>query len=265
MHSHLLLKRRVNHIISFLDPDYTEVEEIDDDIMHTLCNLHRIFPDWTICTCRFMHPNFYYVSDNFRNLLGLDADLEVGNLQLDNFFRRLHPADVEDFNEGIHVLEELLRKQDPEEHHKFRFVFNYRILRADGRYICIHDEKAMFPLKNGQRLYYMLLRDISNESPFSGFKITAYKEGYSEKVLEYSAASQTSTQLTPRENELIPLMRQGLSIKEAAGCLGISPNTVRNMRQKLFEKFRVNNVIELLNRVDITLGNFNRNDLATAV
>jgi DNA-binding CsgD family transcriptional regulator len=123
----------------------------------------------------------------------------------------------------------------------------------------------MFPLKNGQRLYYMLLRDVSNELPFSGFKITAYKEGYSEKVLEYSAASQTTTQLTPRENELIPLMRQGLSIKEAAGCLGISPNTVRNMRQKLFEKFRVNNVIELLNRVEITMGNFNRNDLAAAV
>jgi DNA-binding CsgD family transcriptional regulator len=97
----------------------------------------------------------------------------------------------------------------------------------------------------------MLLRDISHEGTYSGFKITAYKDGLSEKVLEYYAVSEITTQLTPRENELIPLMKQGLSIKEAACCLGISPNTVRNMRQKLFEKFQVNNVIELLNRLDI--------------
>jgi DNA-binding CsgD family transcriptional regulator/PAS domain-containing protein len=265
MHSHLLLRRRVNHIISFLDPDYQEAEEIDEEIMHTLCNLHRIFPDWTICTCRFMHSNFFYVSDNFRNLLGLDPESGIEAFHLDNFFDRLHPADMADFNKGIHVLEELLRKEDPDEHHKFRFVFNYRVLRADGRYICIHDEKAMIPLNNGQRLYFMLLRDISHEGTFSGFKITAYKEGYSEKVLEYYAASQATAQLTPRENELIPLMRQGLSIKEAASYLGISPNTVRNMRQKLFEKFQVNNVIELLNRLEITVGDFNRTDLAAAV
>jgi DNA-binding CsgD family transcriptional regulator len=116
----------------------------------------------------------------------------------------------------------------------------------------------MIRLKNGRRLYFMLLKDISHEGTYSGFKITAYKEGYSERVLEYYAATELSAQLTPRENELIPLMKQGLSIKEAAGCLGISPNTVRNMRQKLFGKFQVNNVIELLNRLDM-------GGLATAV
>ncbi|KAA2242688.1 PAS domain-containing protein [Chitinophaga agrisoli] len=252
MHSHLLLKRRVNHIISFLDPDHREAEEIDEEIMHTFCNLHRIFPEWTICTCRFMHSNFFYISENFRDLLGLDPSIGIETWHLDNFFDRVHPADMADFNKGIHLLEGLLQKEDPEEHDRFRFIFNYRVLRTDGRYICIHDEKAMIRLKNGQRLYFLLLRDISHEGTFSGFKMTAYKTGYNEKVLEYYAASEATAQLTPRENELIPLMKQGLSIKEAAGCLRISPNTVRNMRQKLFEKFQVNNVIELLNRLDVS-------------
>lgn len=265
MHSHLTLTRRVNHIISFMGPDYTEAEEIDEEIMHTLSNLHQIFPDWAICTCRFMHRNFFYVSDNFSDLLGWGNGDEPDIFQLDNFFKHLHPADMDDFNKGIHFICELLGKEDPEEHHKFRFVFNYRIRRPDGRYICVHDEKAMIRLKNKQSLFYMLLRDISNEVPFSGFKITVYKKGASEKVLEYHAAGQTSAQLTPREIELIPLMKQGLSIKEAAGYLGISPNTVRNMRQKLFEKFQVNNAIELLNRIDISQENFNRDNLAAAV
>jgi DNA-binding CsgD family transcriptional regulator len=205
-----------------------------------------------------MHTNFFYVSDNFRDLLGLDPAATIEACHLDNFFDRVHPADMADFSKGIHVLEELLKKEDPEEHDQFRFIFNYRVLRTDGRYICIHDEKAMIRLKNGQRLYFMLLKDISHEGAYAGFKIMAYKEGYSEKILEYYAASETTAQLTPRESELIPLMKQGLSIKEAAGCLGISPNTVRNMRQKLFEKFQVNNVIELLNRLDV-------NGLAAAV
>lgn len=264
MHSHLLLARRVNHIISFLNPDHTEAEEIDDEIIHTLSNLHKIFPSWAICTCRFMHSNFFYVSDNFGSLLGLD-ELHTASFQMEDFFSRLHPADMEDFSNSVHILNDLLQKEDPEEHHKFRFVFNYRVQRKDGIYISVHDEKAMIRLRNNQYLYYMLLRDISHEMPFSGFKITAYKEGYSEKVLEYHAAGQTSNQLTPRESELIPLMRQGLSIKEAAAFLGISPNTVRNMRQKLFEKFQVNNIIELLNRLDTHPERFSRNRLATAV
>ncbi|WP_298737459.1 LuxR C-terminal-related transcriptional regulator [uncultured Chitinophaga sp.] len=258
MYSHLQLRRRVNHIISFLDPDQREAEEIDEEIMHTLCNLHRVFPGWTICTCRFMHTNFFYVSDNFRDLLGLEPATGIEAFHLDSFFDRVHPADAADFNKGIHLLEALLKKEDPADHHRFRFVFHYRVLHTDGRYICIHDEKAVIRLKNGRCLYFMLLKDISHENTYAGFKMTAYKEGYSEKVLEYYAAAEASAQLTPRESELIPLMKQGLSIKEAAACLGISPNTVRNMRQKLFEKFQVNNVIELLNRLDV-------NGLATAV
>ena len=78
-------------------------------------------------------------------------------------------------------------------------------------------------LMAGLVLYYFLFRDISGETVFSGVKVTVYKDGMGEKkILEYNAASKLS-RLTSHEAELIPLMRQGLSVKEIAWHLGISP------------------------------------------
>ncbi len=53
--------------------------------------------------------------------------------------------------------------------------------------------------------------------------------------------------LTKREGEIIALVKQGLSTKEIAWYLNISHNTVRNTKSRLFEKFQVNNTVELLN------------------
>jgi len=46
---------------------------------------------------------------------------------------------------------------------------------------------------------------------------------------------------------LLSFIKQGLSTKEIAWHLNISPNTVRNIKSKLFEKYNVGNSIELLN------------------
>jgi DNA-binding CsgD family transcriptional regulator len=44
------------------------------------------------------------------------------------------------------------------------------------------------------------------------------------------------------------LIRSGLSTKEMAWQMNISHHTVRNIRQRMFEKFKVSNSIELINR-----------------
>lgn len=236
--------------------DNPAARDIDEEIMNTLCNLQKIFPHWVICTCRFMHTGFFYASDNCESLLGLKAEVMANALMFENYFKRLHPADIESFIKCVELTGEVIKNEDPENHHKLRYVFNYRIQHADGRYVYIHDEKASIVLKNGQSLYYMLLQDISHEMPYSGVRLSIYKdENGRKKIVEYSSAIETTGQLSRRENELIPLIKRGLSTKEIACHLGISPHTVRNMRQKLFEKFRVNNAIELLNKVDTVVEN----------
>lgn len=247
MHTPLSLARRTNNIIAYIaSPARLEQEDIHEEIMHTLQNLQKIFPSWVICTCRFMHQGFFYVSDNARDLLGFDTETISSALHVETYFKRMHPADIEDYSKGLKMVSETFHEEDQEELHKLRFVFNYRTRHSDGRYIHLHDEKAILPIRSDMNLYYMLLRDISHETPFTGVKMTCYKEG--KRLTGFNASAEAASQLSPREHELLPLMKQGFSTKEIAGILGISHNTVRNMRQKLFQKFQVNNAIELLNR-----------------
>jgi DNA-binding CsgD family transcriptional regulator len=65
------------------------------------------------------------------------------------------------------------------------------------------------------------------------------------KITEFKPSA--GSNLTSRESELVTLIKQGLSTKEIAWYLNISHHTVRNIKSRLFEKFNVNNSIELLN------------------
>ena len=247
----LTLARKTNSIIAHTAPGHLHPDDVHEEIMHTFQNLQKIFPRWVVCTCRLMHKGFFYVSDNAEEILGFNPVALATLFDGEDYFRRLHPADVDDYAQGLQLIARLFQEEDPAERHKLRFIFNYRIQHPSGRYMHLHDEKAMIPLRNNLNLHYMLLRDISEETPFAGLKMAAYKDGHgNKKIIEYDAAAQAVSQLSPRENELLPLMKQGLSTKEIAHSLSISHHTVRNMRQKLFQKFQVNNAIELLNKIN---------------
>lgn len=75
-----------------------------------------------------------------------------------------------------------------------------------------------------------------------------YKQDvWQEKLAEFRPATQY-IRLSKRETELVGLLRKGLRTKEIADQLKSSHHTVRNIRQRMFEKYNVNNSIELLNK-----------------
>ncbi|OUS07682.1 helix-turn-helix transcriptional regulator [Rhodobacterales bacterium 52_120_T64] len=55
-----------------------------------------------------------------------------------------------------------------------------------------------------------------------------------------------SISLTPRERQVVMLLRKGQTSKEIARSLSISPRTVEDYRATLLAKFKVKNVAELL-------------------
>ena len=88
---------------------------------------------------------------------------------------------------------------------------------------------------------------MPDEAVFSGVKIEIYKnEDSLKKIVEYKPSA-ARNKLSNRENDLVGLIKKGLTTKEIASQLSISHNTVRNIKSKLFEKYSVNNTIELLN------------------
>ena len=51
---------------------------------------------------------------------------------------------------------------------------------------------------------------------------------------------------TEREREIIHLCRDGLMVKEIAAQLGISVNTVKTHKEKIFQKLGINNTMEMV-------------------
>lgn len=53
-------------------------------------------------------------------------------------------------------------------------------------------------------------------------------------------------ELSPQQSTILRLSWNGLSIKETAAWMGLSPKTVKNYRQDLYRKFGVRNVEGML-------------------
>ncbi len=67
-------------------------------------------------------------------------------------------------------------------------------------------------------------------------------------ILSFATLSENAPNvtLTPREREVVLFLSRGLTSKEAAREMGISPRTVEDFRARLLKKFQVRNTAELL-------------------
>jgi DNA-binding CsgD family transcriptional regulator len=166
---------------------------------------------------------------------------------MEKYFAHIHEADQQDVFTCFSELHSLFESILPEDHQRFRAIFHYRFKKANGQYMYLYDEKATIQLRGSGNLYYVLFRDITAERTFNGVKVEVFKqENELCKIKEFKPSALRNA-LSKRERELVVLMRQGLSTKEIAWHLKISQNTVRNIKSKMFEKYNVNNSIELLN------------------
>ncbi|MBC7888568.1 MAG: PAS domain-containing protein [Ferruginibacter sp.] len=247
MHS-LKLLRVTEKIMNYLN-EQAEVEHTQtiEEVLPLLESVAALFPNWVSIICPVHHSGIRFVSSNCNNVFGYDAAYMKEHISLQKFFSMIHPGDGEDLHACYTFLDEILQHQLPEEQTKIRVVFQYRFLQKSGRYIILQDEKGILRLPENKNIYYTIFRDISEDSSFSGVQVTIYKqeEGLT-KIAEYKPSAAKS-KLSKREKDIVSLIRHGLTNKEIAYRLNISHNTSRNIRSKLFEKFSVNNVVELLN------------------
>ena len=241
------LVRKAESIITYIsNQGLISQPTVPEDILPVIQGVHQLFPQWVTVICPFHHPNWYYVSENAERIFGYNSDFMTKQMSPRKFFDQIHEADIEDLYHCLSYVDEFLKNATPNEYHKFRFVFQYRFLRKDGRYVWLHDEKAAYQTENKSLLYYSLYRDLTEETVFNGVNLDIYKLETELKKIDSHKPS-AIRKLSMRESQLIGLIQKGLTTKEIAHQLSISHNTVRNLRSRMFEKFKVNNVIELLN------------------
>jgi DNA-binding CsgD family transcriptional regulator len=245
-----VLTRAAGKVTAYVEK-YVTLMGVDkrEQVLELFDNMHRVFPHWVIGTCPVMHPDLHYASKNCNRVFGYSHEHVVKNSRVDKYFTFIHPDDQQDLYECFKFLHDFLEEVPPGEHAEYRAVFHYRYKKADGQFIYLHDEKAALKLQDPGNLYYGLFRDITSEKTFAGVKIELFhldKHQHPVKLKEFKPAAHR-TRLSKREEQLITLIKQGLSTKEIAWYLKISHNTVRNIKSKLFEKYNVSNSIELLN------------------
>jgi DNA-binding NarL/FixJ family response regulator len=51
--------------------------------------------------------------------------------------------------------------------------------------------------------------------------------------------------LSPRQKQVKALIERGLSVKEIAGAVGLSDNTIKKHRKNLYKRLRVNSALEV--------------------
>ncbi len=70
-------------------------------------------------------------------------------------------------------------------------------------------------------------------------------------ILSFALISDTAPRamLSPRERQVVALLARGLTSKQAARELALSPRTVEDVRARLLKKFSVKNAAELLARL----------------
>jgi len=218
-----------------------------DEVLALFESMHRVFPQWVIATCPMMHPDILYMSPNCDHVFGHDREYLIRKSKIENYLFHVHEDDQKDLFECIKFMQRFLEDVGFEDHHRYRAILYYRFRHANGSYIHLHDEKTALYLGPSGNLYYALFRDLTEEKPFGGVKMEIYQQDETlAKIKEYRPSVKRNP-MTPREQDIVTLIRKGLSMKEIAWQLGISQNTVRNIKSRLFEKYNVSNSIELLN------------------
>jgi DNA-binding CsgD family transcriptional regulator len=248
MVSEAVLLRTTERVINYIQ-QYAQLAgaEKREEVLELFDSMYKLFPHWVLMTCPVMHPDICYVSKNCEPVFGYNNEQLKMNSNPVHFFSFVHEADQEELHSCYSFVHDYLEAIPPENHSAYRTVYYYRFKKPNGEYMYVHDEKAVLHLKDAGSLYYTLFRDITTESAFKGVKAELFKQEHTlRKIKEFKPGTQNNS-LSKRESELVHLIRQGLSTKEVAWYLKISHNTVRNIKSKLFEKYRVNNTIELLN------------------
>lgn len=181
------------------------------------------------------HPRNRYIEDgvDFHNRIWAPEDWNVFDKQV---FR-----DVRDYWKLI----------PQKEISQYRFSFNYRITRSDGRVIqCLQHSTYLEPQSGVPVLNLATFSDISDFKTDDSIVLTISRlvdgVGYV-NVFNKSYLPSTKAVLSAREVEVLRLSHEGLSSKIIADKLFISLQTVKNHKRNMMGKTSTRNISGLIN------------------
>lgn len=147
----------------------------------------------------------------------------------------------------------------PDERKNYKIINDYRIKNRRGEYIRVIDQHQVLELDaQGNIWLAVCIIDISpDQDKYTGVRssIVNFKTGEVvwEALEKERNAELNSVKLSPREKQVLSLIKEGYLSKEIADKLSLSVHTVNTHRQRILEKLKVDTSIEAINHSS-TLG-----------
>ncbi len=191
-----------------------------------------------------------FASWNFTTMLGYEEE-GIHEPTNEYFDSKIHPDDMEKMmRNGVYALR-YLYSLPVVERKQHKFVCEFRVRNGEGRYIRVIEQQQALVLDSRDNIWLSLsVLDISPTQdgvPDVTGRVVNFKTG-NVTVLESMPQKATDPiqSLTPRQAQILELVKEGLLSKEISDRLSISVHTVNTHRQRILEKLSVDNSIEAI-------------------
>lgn len=233
--------------LSASEVDYG-IWERDKAVLHQMSKLSRscmFVVD--VHTCRYAFASFRFV-----DLLGYDSH-KIATLekQGDYLESRIHPDDRSQL-EALQVsLAKFIYSLPPGQRNDYCNIYGFRVRNAKQQYVqVVSKHQVLEQSRNGKAWLILGSMDIAPAQKASGrVDCTVLNLGSGELFSPVMCAEpEPPAVLSPRELEILLLIRRGFLSKEIAHKLDLSIYTVHNHRKNILAKLHVDTIIEAINK-----------------
>jgi DNA-binding CsgD family transcriptional regulator len=166
----------------------------------------------------------------------------------DIFAARIHPEDLQIQNSFQMKLLEFIFNQPIETRKNFKYIAEFRGKNTAEEYVRIINQIQILELdENGNPWLIMGIADLShNTAPLDTIKIQVvnYVTGETFPLIKFE--EKELVEFTPREKEILHLIKSGMFSKEISDKLSVSIYTVNKHRQNIMQKMNANSILEAI-------------------
>ncbi|KDS37834.1 bacterial regulatory s, luxR family protein [Parabacteroides distasonis str. 3776 D15 iv] len=195
------------------------------------------------------HVRYLYLSDSYIRFFGYHPDtLEFQNKEETYFESRIHPEDLIALSNTQERLFEYLQAIQANKILEYKLVYEFRVLNSYNKYVRIISQHQVLELdENGDPWLVMGIADLSpNTAPLDSIKIQVVNFITGETLPLNKFEEKELIEFTPREKEILLLIKSGMLSKEISDRLSVSIHTVNKHRQNIMQKMNADNIIEAI-------------------
>lgn len=177
--------------------------------------------------------------------------IEFASSDEDIVYNRLHPEDLVEKRMLEYEFFKFVDSLSAEEKLNYQATCRIRIRNSQGDFTCVDNTTQVIgPSPAGKIWLILCTYSLASDQKWTGDISPIIKNNRTGNITSLSFSDKRKHILTPREKEILLLIKEGKASKQIADILNISVHTVNRHRQNILEKLSVSSSIEAIMAVE---------------